>query len=146
MGYTTTFKGTLKFTGEVTAAQLAKLNQYFGESTDDFPDLGLLRHDGGYIDLRLTKDFSGIEWDDETEKTYNLEKIVDALIQAMRKEYPQFGLTGSLLAQGEDVEDRWDLFIDQDGRARKRQVALPGTKITCPHCDRQFMYEQTSQS
>jgi hypothetical protein len=141
MGYNTQFKGELKFDCEMTAPMLAKLHQYFGEDTREHPELELSRQDGGYIDLKMTKDFSGIQWDDGTEKTYNLDKIVDALIQIMRKEYPSFALKGVMLAQGEDIEDRWELFIDADGHARKRDVAIPGVKIHCPRCRHAFMYE-----
>jgi hypothetical protein len=144
MGYNTQFKGELKFDCEMTAPMLAKLNQYFGENTNDHPELCLSRHDGGYIDLKMAKDLSGIQWDDGTEKTYNLEKIVDALIQMMRQEFPSFSLKGALLAQGEDIEDRWELFIDEDGHARKRDVATPGVKLYCPRCHHAFMYDAES--
>lgn len=137
MGYNTRFSGVLKFTCEPTTAMLAMLNGLFGQ---DAREIGGGR-ESGYIDLELTKDFSGIQWDSGTEKTYYLEKSVNLVIQEMRKAFPVFGLTGTLLAQGEDVEDRWELYIGDDGLAHKRKVAIPGTKVKCPHCHQSFYYE-----
>lgn len=68
MGYNTTFKGSLSFTSDPTAKQMAKLKSFFGEDCRDHPEWGA-REFTGYIDLRLTDDFAGVEWDDETEKT-----------------------------------------------------------------------------
>lgn len=141
MGYNTEFKGKLEFTCEMTAPMLAKLNSFFGEDPREHPEWGLGR-DSGYIDLRLTKDFTGIEWNDETEKTYFLEKSVSLVINEMRKEWPQFGLKGALVAQGEDVDDRWQLVIGDDGLAKKVEVQIVGTKVRCPECDHKFYIEK----
>lgn len=142
MGYNTIFKGELKFTSEPTAKQLSKLNSMFGEDCREHPEWG--RKDLSYIDLLITDDFTGIRWDDGTEKTYNLEQIVNVVLFQMRKEYPDFGLSGFLSAQGEDAEDRWDLFIGDDGFAHKRMVPIPGTKVQCPSCDHRFYVEGLS--
>lgn len=97
MGYSTDFKGKLAFTCPVTTEMLAKLNTFFGEDPREHPEWDMSLRDG-YIDLQLTKDFTGIEWNG-AEKTYFLEKSVDMVIREMRKEWPEFGLKGSLLAQ-----------------------------------------------
>lgn len=136
MGYNTRFRGTLKFTSEPTVPMIAKLNDLFGK---DAREMGGGR-DSGYIDLVLAKDFSGIEWDSGTEKTYGLEKCVNLVISEMHKEYPQFGLTGSLLAQGEDMEDRWALVME-DGVAYKRKIAITGQRVQCPECNHKFILE-----
>ncbi len=139
MGYSTEFKGELKFTKEPTASQLAKLNSMFGEDCRDHPEWdeseGLC-----YIDLELTKDFSAIKWNG-AEKTYDLDKLVNVVIIEMRKEWPEFSLTGELLAQGEDIEDRWQLCFDHDGFAHRRDVAIVGRKCRCPHCEEEFILE-----
>lgn len=142
MGYNTRFRGTLKFTSELTVPMLAKLNSFFGQDPREHPEWGAGR-EVGYIDLVLTKDFSGIEWDSGTEKTYGLERAVNVIIREMRKEFPDFGLTGTLLAQGEEIEDRWQLVIGEGGWAAKIKVPIPGTKIECPHCHRKFFHEET---
>jgi len=142
MGYNTEFKGVLTFTCEMTAPMLAKLNGYFGEDPSKHPEWTVDRKTG-YIDLELTKDFSGIQWDSGTEKTYFLEKSVDIIIQQMRAQWPEFGLTGVLQAQGEDSDDRWELYIGDDGLAHKRMVKIPGVKVTCPECRHKFYVETT---
>lgn len=140
MGYNTRFRGTLKFTCELTVPMLAKLNTFLGQDPREHPEWGAGR-DIGYIDLVITKDFTGIEWDSGTEKTYGLEKSVTLIIQQMRKDFPDFGLTGSLLAQGEDMEDRWQLVIGADGLAQKQKIAIAGTRVKCPECDHKFILE-----
>ncbi len=135
MGYTTRFSGKLGFVNEPTASQLAALNAMFGEDCRKHPEWnapGLY-----YIDLALTDDFSGLEWNG-AEKTYDLDKMVNVVITQMRKKWPGFGLTGSLLAQGEDIEDRWTLTIGPDGMAHKAELAVAGSIVTCPHCSHRF--------
>lgn len=139
MGYSTKFKGSLKFTEELTASQLAKLKRFFGEDCRDHPEW-IGTSDLSYIDLKFLEDFSGIEWDG-AEKTYSLEKLVNVVILNMRQEYPAFGLSGKLAAQGESFDDRWELVIGEDGLAHHINVVIVGTKLTCPHCEEQFVLE-----
>ncbi len=42
----------------------------------------------------------------------------------MRREFPDFGLSGVISAQGSEVGDLWELFIAEDGLARKRKLFL----------------------
>ncbi len=138
MGYTTHFKGALSFVTEPHACQLAAINAMCGEDCRNHPEweaTGLY-----HIDLELTSDFSGIQWDG-SEKTYDMDELVNLVIRQMRKRWPDFGLTGSLLAQGEDVEDRWSLVIGDDGMAKKVSLAVSGQIITCPHCEARFEFE-----
>lgn len=137
MGYTTTFKGTLKFKSELSAKQLAKVKSFFGEDCREHPEWDC---EGSYIDLRFTDDFSGIEWDDATEKNYGMVEHVNLIIREMKKDFPDFELEGKLLAQGEEIEDRWVLSIE-NGIAIDKKIELKGTKVTCPHCDEQFIIE-----
>lgn len=141
MGYTTEFKGELKFTKELTATQLAELASMLGQDCRQHPEWGT--KDLYYIDLELTKDFSGIKWDG-SEKTYGLENLVNVVIHQMRKKWPDFGLSGSLLAQGEEIGDIWQLTIGDDGLAKKVPVALAGRIVTCPHCDERFLLGEES--
>lgn len=142
MGYNTRFSGTLKFSTPVTVQMLAKLNTMLGEDAGKIA--GSSDRDYGYIHLVVSKDFSGIEWDSGTEKTYYLEKSVNVVITEMRKEWPEFGLTGQLMAQGEDMEDRWALVIEDDGLAHKRKVAITGQRVKCPDCGHKFILEQSA--
>lgn len=138
MGYTTTFTGSLKFTSEPTAKQLAKLDSMLGEDCRRHPEWETAR--GLYhVDLEITDDYMGIQWNG-AEKTYDLDAIVNVILHEMRKEFPDFGLTGYLMAQGEDVDDRWQLVIE-DGIAKRVKVQIVGTKVQCPNCDHKFYLE-----
>lgn len=144
MGYDTKFSGVLKFTRELKATELAALSELFGEDCRDHPDWGA--KEATYIDLVFTKGFSGIEWDRSTEKTCGLEEAVNIVISLMRKHTPDFGLTGQLEAQGEDLGDRWALAIGVDGFARKEKIVLTGTVVECPHCEKTFLLSDSEKS
>jgi hypothetical protein len=141
MGYSTEFKGELKFTVEPTASQLATIKSFLGEDCRDHPEWG--RVDAYYIDLEFTDDFTGLRWNG-AEKTYAMEACVNVIVREVRKTWPEFGLQGSLLAQGESIEDRWALVINADGFAEKQKIALPGPVCTCPHCGERFVQETTA--
>ena|ERR1700753_2318022 len=142
MGYNTTFKGELKFTTDLTSKQLAKVKSFLGEDCREHPEWG----DTGltYIDLVLLDDFSGLKWDDCTEKTYDLPEKVNLVIKNMRKEYPDFGLSGKLSAQGEDSDDRWFLNM-VDGKAVKEEIPLSSDEIISPHCGELFTLSQAKK-
>lgn len=85
MGYTTNFKGELKFTKELKASELAKLSSMLGEDCREHPEWD---YEGPlyYIDLELLEDFSGIKWDG-SEKTYSMTSMVNLIIREMRKHH-----------------------------------------------------------
>lgn len=144
MGYNTKFKGELKFKTEITVQALGALNAMLGEDFRDHKEWAKFGATDrlSYIDLKLTNKFDGLRWNNETEKTYDLEKIVTAVIAIMRENYPDFSLTGSLNAQGEEAEDRWDLVMNAEGTiASKKKVPIPGTKTECPSCGHTFYVE-----
>lgn len=141
MGYSTDFTGELKFTRELIASQLAAIKKMLGEDCREHPEWGA--KDLYYVDLELTDDFSGLKWSG-AEKTYHMERIVQLVIDEMRKKWPDFGLSGQLNAQGEDVEDRWTLAIKADGNATKIKVPLVGQRIECPSCGKRFIAEGKS--
>lgn len=139
MGYSTEFKGSLQFTRELTASELAKLNTILGEDCRDHPEWG--PNDLDYINLKLTEDFGGIEWDG-AEKTYDMASLVNVVLVEMRKEVPDFGLKGMIFAQGDDAEDRWELHTKDYGGAVKILTPPAGTKIECPDCEHIFYLEK----
>lgn len=133
MGYTTKFDGELKFIKPLTTVELAYLNQYLtSKDPDDFPDAILPEGELRYIQFELTKDFSGIKWDG-SEKFYEAENAVNFLLLNMQKEYPDFGFTGQLYAQGEEVADRW-LLVIENGVAVRKEVKIEGDIYECPNC------------
>ena len=138
MGYSTNFNGELKFTREATALQLAALNAMLGEDCRDHPEWNAL---GLYaIDLELNNQFDGLRWDG-SEKTYDLDKLVNVVLRVMREKWPDFGLTGQLQAQGKEFGDRWALVIGTDGWAAKVKYAPSGKTVRCPHCAETFSLE-----
>jgi hypothetical protein len=120
MGYNTDFEGRLDFTCHITSDMLKYLKEMLDidlRSNPLFLDdkykveekhLGLT-----WVDLSVTEDEKGIEWN-ESEKTYDLDKKIDNLILCMKKIYPSFGLTGILRAQGEKSDDMWSIIVNED--------------------------------
>jgi len=145
MGYSTDFKGMLKFKKEPTASELAYLKKFLSQDRRDIgfeTDSDVYESEDEYwyhIDLELTDDFSGLQWNG-AEKTYGLNHIVNFITKQMRKKYSDFELTGKLTAQGEDIEDRWELVMEK-GLAVKKELVVKGKKITCPHCEEEFILE-----
>ena len=137
MGYSTEFKGVLKFKKELFSSELAKLNKFI--NGNDLWEFGYKKEDykWRYIDLKLTDDFSGLMWNG-AEKTYGMEGSVNFLID---KSGIDLQLEGEFLAQGEDYDDRWRLII-KDGRALKIVIPKTGEKVTCPLCNGVFMLNE----
>ena len=131
MGYHTEFRGSLRFNTELTETQLSSIKQILREDCRDHPEWGAM--DLTYIDLALLPDYSGIQWDG-SEKTCNMPELVNVVIRQMRREFPDFGLTGVISAQGSDVGDYWELYISDDGFAKKRKLVVTEEIIACPHC------------
>lgn len=141
MGYNTIFTGELKFTNDLTGKELGHLTTFLGEDARDHKEWKVDEDAFNYIDLRLLKDFSGIQWDDETEKTYGFVEQVNFIIKEMRKIQPNFGLEGIITAQGEDYDDRWMLKVGKKGHAYEEKITLKGKKVTCPNCEEDFNLE-----
>ena len=132
MGYSTDFKGELKFNRELLASDLAFIKSFFGEDVRDHPEWGKL--DLYYIDLEFNEDMSGVKWDG-SEKTYGMVEQINLITREMRKCRADFRFVGQLNAQGEDVEDRWTLIINEQGLAEKVRVKIGGAISRCPHCE-----------
>lgn len=144
MGYYTKFKGVFKIEPELKATQLAHLKQFLGEDFRDHPDWikNEYYHNLHYsIDLQLTDDFSGLEWDG-MEKSQEMVAQVNYIISQMRDICPEFKLSGKFIAQGENIQDSWELIIDETGWAKKLETPPTGTEIICPHCKKIFFYDK----
>jgi hypothetical protein len=139
MGYNTQFIGELNFTSELTAPALVKLQSFFDEDCRDHPEWGSEAEGLTYIDLELTKDGKGIKWSG-AEKTYDLTEKINLVVGLMKKEFPEFGLTGTMTAQGEDIEDRWHI-VAKDGYVQQQDAVINGRTIVCPHCNESFIVE-----
>lgn len=142
MGYSTDFRGELRFATELRASELARLQSILGEDAREHKDWNA--GDVVYIDLELTDEFDGIKWDG-SEKTYAMVEAVNLVTRLMREACPDFRLTGSLLAQGEESEDRWMLVMDDVGIARKEEIRLTGERIKYPECGHNFRRETVTE-
>ncbi len=143
MGYSTDYDGVLKFKKELTSRALGKLNTILGEDCRDHPewDCGGLT----YIDLELTKDFSGIQWNG-SEKSYEMVEKVNFVIELMRKDFPDFALEGQFHCNGEDSSDVWELIMEDNGiTAFEKEMVFTSPQVRCPHCDEVFHVEQSEE-
>lgn len=144
MGYSTEFTGEMKFKTELSASQLAKVKSFLDEDIREHPEWqgSVVPNDAWiyYIKLEFLDDFSGLRWSG-VEKTNGLHAMLNLITLEMRKEYPDFCLEGSMMAQGEDVEDRWQIIIDDTGMAQKIDIVIMGSRVTCPHCEQEFILE-----
>lgn len=138
MGYTTKFEGELLFTKELIESQLAKLKTFLDKDCREHPEWE--SEHLTYIDLELNDTFSGLKWTG-AEKTYDLTEKVNLVIKEMQKDYPDFGLEGELIADGEGIDDRWVLKVENN-KATKQKIVVLGTKIVCPHCGEEFLLQQ----
>jgi hypothetical protein len=137
MGYSTDFKGELKFKEELPASELAEVKKFLDEDSSDHPEWGNIER--YYVDLEFLNDFSGLKWNG-AEKTYGMVQVVNMIINNMIEHVnSDFGFTGELQAQGEDMDDRWVLLINDEGMAEKKDIVVTGNKVICPHCKENFI-------
>lgn len=141
MGYSTEFKGKLKFTKELTASQLSKVKTFMGQDCREHPEWNA--KDLTWINLELLDDYSGIQWDD-SEKAYDMPEKINMIIRQMQLVNKEFGLSGQLLAQGEDMSDRW-LLVMVDNVATVQEIVITGIKVKCPHCKETFILEEANK-
>jgi hypothetical protein len=137
MGYSTEFTGVLKFTKELTIPQLRKLQSFCGADVRNHPEwIKNPNQSYYYIQYEVTKELDGLQWDGGEKFSYPVETL-NLIIDNMRAEWPDFGLEGELVAQGEDTTDRWWLRIK---KGKAVQVNMP--KLTdlyeCPKCECTF--------
>lgn len=137
MGYSTEFKGEFKFSRELLSSELMEIKKFFGEDCREHPEWKRVGDYFYYINLKFNDDFSGIRWDG-SEKTGDLTDYINLIIDNV--DIKDFLLTGKMLAQGEDIDDRYEIHIE-NGRAVKKSIVPIGKKTTCPHCEEDFYYE-----
>lgn len=93
-----------------------------------------------------------IEWDGG-EKFYNsvewMEYIIDHFFgddPLAKSELPflqSHKLNGEILAQGEDIDDRWRLIVKDNVVSREEHPHI-GAKIECPNCECHFYFDVKS--
>jgi len=139
MGYTTQFSGVLKFANDITVAQLKELKKFLGEDMRDHPEWGDMG-DCHYLQFEVSPEMDGLQWDG-SEKFYGAVDAVNIITRNMKKQFPDFAFSGELLAQGENIADRWRLVVE-NGVARKEDNPIKGKVVNCPHCGEDFIIGQ----
>jgi hypothetical protein len=137
MGYTIDFRGELKFNRELVASEIKLFEGFFGEDFRDHPEWG--GKDLYYLAVCFNDDYTGIKHD-ESEKTYDLETMINVMIENINIIKPDIKLSGELLAQGEEITDRWILRM-VDGVATRVDIQIKGQRVECPHCGEFFSLE-----
>jgi hypothetical protein len=113
MGYTTTFDGELKFNRDLTEPEIKKINEIFefdpraGNHSQNSP------YEFDYIDLELNESKTAIRWNG-MEKSYGMIEQIEYLIKEVTKFSPDLVLNGTMSAEGEDEEDRWELIVEDN--------------------------------
>ena len=136
MGYHIDYKGEMKFTNEVTGKELAKLNTILGEDVREHPEWDAPEKYMSYISLEINDDFSGIKWDG-SEKSGEMAASINLAVNEMKKEFPDFELTGKMEGQGEEVGDHF-FIVFKNGVAVEEKISLSGGTVTCPSCNHAF--------
>lgn len=144
MGYSTDFTGALKFTRPMTPTELAYVETLMGfDLPEDFNGYIFPHGKPHYVQLEVSKDKTGIKWDGN-EKFYDAVEAVNFVIDNARRQIADFGLSGQMEAQGEEIGDHWFLVIGEDGFAKRVEAPKVGDVVTCPHCDNEFLLKKTA--
>jgi len=104
MGHSTEYIGKLKFKNELTIPQLKKL-----EGLTDCYSEEINKN----INLEVTEDYNGLRWDG-AEKTNDLEDVINFVIAQMELTYPLFELTGKLKCRGEEIDDIYNIVMENN--------------------------------
>ncbi len=140
MGYTTDFTGEIKVNRDLIGKEIAFIKELF-EFDPREGDYGKESTYGFYhIDLEFNNDFSAIQYNG-MEKSYEMVKQVQYVIDQTIAKFPDLVFSGKFMAQGEEFEDRWMLTVE-DNVAREDKIVIKGQRVTCPHCEREFILEE----
>lgn len=144
MGYNTDYVGVIKFKTTPTEEELSKLNEFLDEDVRDHPEWWENgRNNLTYIDLDFTNDGEGLEWNG-SEKSYDMAHKINLIIREMRKSFPDFGFTGQIRAQGEDMDDRYTIVFNKEGFAYEvtwQEELEKKNNCKCPECGCEFKQE-----
>jgi len=113
MGYTTTFKGSIKIEPPLSWQEANKINSFCNGRQDERSST---KHPGIWCDYTCTT--TEIKWNG-SEKSYDMVQWMEFLIMEF---FRPFGrkLDGQMEAQGEDFNDRWLLVVTDNIVSVKR--------------------------
>ena len=123
MGYNTNYEGELRFNKELSIQELNKLKTFLNEDCRDHPEWN--REDLTHIDLEFLDDFSGLRYNG-AEKSYQMTEKINLIINEMKKEFPDFELSGGFSAH-DDYGEKWIIEIENNVAIEKEYKSI--TKI-----------------
>jgi hypothetical protein len=143
VGYQTEVSGRFEIKGrELTAADWRAIKNLFWEAhdyeSDWHKDFDCSKGEPHYMQLELTKDLLGIQWDG-SEKFYEIVSAVNFVIQNIKP--MGLYLEGQFECQGEDATDHYFIVIGDDGYARQAEATPKGKQCACPECGHRFLPE-----
>lgn len=154
MSYDTKYNGILLFNKELTTKQLCFLSTFLRKNTENHPEWSkykgygeLMTKHGGSIDLEISSDFLGLQWNGRG-SNYNMVEAITFLINAMKTVVDDFTLTGQFDCRGEELDDIWTLIIENDEAKRMdvyKTISIKDVKngkAICPHCKSIFKLEE----
>lgn len=123
MGYSTDFVGSFDITCEVTDEMIECMYGIFGEDCRKHPEWKVFTNEElTWMNFELVGNNTAIAWDG-SEKTYHFVEKTNLILDIMKDRFPQFGLSGKIMAYGEIPGDIWAIVIEE-GRAVKKSVTV----------------------
>ena len=143
MGYNTNFEGYLLFNRKLTLEEIEVVLEVL--ESEDYIRSGTFPYISR-LDLMMDREYTGIQWDG-MEKTKYLPEKINHFIKVIKGQIADFSLTGTMLAQGEDLNDRWAIIMDKNGVAREVKIVLgkEDKPLCCPSCKTEILVEKFSQ-
>ena len=112
MGYNTEFIGSLHFNKPLSL----KEKEHFDTFKNDMNNKNSSKYtkeDICFFEFDISNDNSYIYWDN-TEKPYDISAKLKLFIKFMLENNSDFELNGELLAQGENIEDRYKIIVNKN--------------------------------
>lgn len=171
MGYTTDFTGKISIEPPLSVKEMQFINKFAetrrmdctqgpyyvdrGGMCGQATDSNVINSNGppagqpGLWCQWISNDGDSLEWNG-TEKFYDsvewMEYIITHFLGSSPVARPELYflqghvLNGSIAAQGESYDDRWTLTV-VDNKVTKTDMPRVGDRITCPHCEGEFVLE-----
>jgi hypothetical protein len=120
-------EGELRFSNQLSPTQSARLKSRLAEYSNDDPEResSTDAYPGGFV---INDDLTGLRYRGE-KSLDEIADVLEAVLEEMREEFPDFEMAGRLITPAENVADLLEVFV-----ARGEAVVRPVSTISCPHC------------
>lgn len=133
------FDGDLEFNKKLSVEQIEKLKSILNENYENHPEWQ--GRESIVIDLKINRDESGVDWwytmeYDEYQNDFELGQSIEFVIKEMKKDYPDFNLTGTLVGRIGQYSPPSLVLDVRDGKVieHETETILKGSLDKCPHC------------